>query len=343
MKKKKKVVVLLVIVLLCIGGWFFKGRMQNSFASEDTGMVLYGNVDNRQVQLSFQLPERILELYPDEGTMVRKGEVLGMLDPVRIENEIMAAKATISIREAALRAAEAGLKKTQNGTRVEYIAIAKAGLAALNARYKNAQIENNRSAQLFKSNVITKREQEKYEAEYFFYKGAIEAVQSILARLIKGERSEDIDIQEANVEKAKAELLQAQSNLRILEQKLADTKLYAPEDGIIRNRIHEPGEMVSPQAPVLTMSVISPKWIRTYIRESNLMKVKIGDTVNIQFDGTDQLFTGRIGYIASNAEFTPKNIETEELRTNLVYEVRVYVEDKENLLKLGAPATISFP
>lgn len=343
MKKKKKVVVLLILILLGVGIWFMKGKFHDSFAAENKGMVLYGNVDNRQVQLSFQLPERILELYPEEGTLVRKGEMLGSLDPVRIENEIMAAKATIDIREASLRAAESGLKKIQNGTRIEYIAMAKAGLAALNARYKNAQIETNRSNQMYKENIITKREQEKYESEYQFYKGAIEAVQSMLARLIKGELPEDIDIQQANVDRARAELLQAQSNLKILEQKLADTKLYAPDDGIIQNRIHEPGEMVSPQAPVLTMSVISPKWVRTYIRERDLMKVRIGDMADLHFDGAEQVFQGRIGYISSSAEFTPKNIETEELRSNLVYEVRIYVEDKENLLKLGAPATITFP
>ena len=343
---KKKVMVVLILALAGVGAWFFRDTIQETFSMNDPKnkeLILYGNVDNRQVALSFALPERIRELYPEEGTIVRRGELLGALESVRIENEIAAVKANIRIRQAALSAAQAGLKKMQNGTRVEYIAIARAGLSAMNARYEAAATENKRSAQLYKSDIMTKREQEKSEAEYLFYKGATQVIQGLLSRLIKGEREEDIEMQQANVSRAKAELARAVSELKILEQKLADTRLYAPRDGIIRSRIHEPGEMVSPQAPVLTMSIISPKWIRTYIRESDLMKVRTGDKAAVHFDGTAENVEGRIGYISSAAEFTPKNIETAELRTNLVYEMRVYVDDEKNQLKLGAPATITFP
>ena len=130
--------------------------------------------------------------------------------------------------------------------------------------------------------------------------------------------------------------------MKIKEQKLADTKLYAPCDGIIRNRLVEPGEMTSPQSAVLSMSIVSPKWIRCYLSESLLTKVKNGDKAVIKCDGAEKDFEGWVGFIAPNAEFTPKNIETEELRTNLVYEIRVYVDDEENILKLGAPATVVF-
>ena len=100
--------------------------------------------------------------------------------------------------------------------------------------------------------------------------------------------------------------------------------------------------LAAPQIPVLSLAVVSPKWVRCYLSETELTRVKMGDQAKIHFDGADAPFDGWVGFISPNAEFTPKNIETAELRTNLVYEMRVYVNDPENRLKLGAPATVSF-
>ena len=145
------------------------------------------------------------------------------------------------------------------------------------------------------------------------------------------------------MEQAKANLARAEAELQILRQQLADTKLHAPCDGIIRNRLLEPGELASPQKPVLTLAVVSPKWVRVYLPETLLAKVKTGEKCRIRMDGMERDFSGWVGFVSPTAEFTPKNIETPELRTSLVYETRVFVDDPENQLKLGSPVTVVFP
>ena len=123
---------------------------------------------------------------------------------------------------------------------------------------------------------------------------------------------------------------------------LAQTELRSPADGVIRSRLLEAGDMASPQSPVFKLSLLDKKWVRVYVSETALAKVYEGQRAVVRIDGSDKDLEGQVGYIADTAEFIPKTVQTEELRTSLVYEVRIYVDDQDNILRLGMPATASF-
>ena len=150
-----------------------------------------------------------------------------------------------------------------------------------------------------------------------------------------GFRREDIDAAEAQLESLRVQLENAEYNL-------AQATLIAPEDGVIRSRLLEPGDMASPAVPVYTLSLNTKKWVRAYISEDNLFRIHEGQAAKVTIDGVSSPIDGQVGYISGTAEFTPKTVQTTELRTALMYEVRIYVDDPDNLLRLGMPATVTF-
>ncbi|HFC30478.1 MAG TPA: HlyD family efflux transporter periplasmic adaptor subunit, partial [Oceanospirillales bacterium] len=162
----------------------------------------------------------------------------------------------------------------------------------------------------------------------------VEAIKQALNLLEAGTRKEDIA-------SAEAVLLARIAGVDLIQQRLKDAKLIAPSDGIIRNRILEVGSMVFPQTPVMTLAFVDPIWVRTYLPETALGKVTIGSRAKIYTDSyPDKAYDGWVGYISPTSEFTPKNIQTEELRTRLVYSMRVFACNPNNELRLGMPATV---
>ena len=158
--------------------------------------------------------------------------------------------------------------------------------------------------------------------------------QDALALVQEGARREEIDAADAQVAAARAQLA-------LLRHQLDQGELRAPVASVVRSRLLEPGDMASPQRPVLALAVTSPKWARIYVDESSLGQVKPGQTAQLSVDSMPgRTLAGRVGYISSVAEFTPKSVQTEVLRTSLVYEVRVLVDDPDDVLRLGQPVTV---
>jgi HlyD family secretion protein len=154
---------------------------------------------------------------------------------------------------------------------------------------------------------------------------------------VKGPRKEDVD-------QAEAQLQANQAQLALLRQQLADAQLVAPLDAMVRSRLMEPGEMASPQKPVFSLAITDPKWVRTYVSEPELGWISPGMSASVAVDSfPNNRLAGWIGFISPVAEFTPKSVETTELRTSLVYEVRVFVKDPADELRLGMPATVYVP
>jgi len=152
-----------------------------------------------------------------------------------------------------------------------------------------------------------------------------------------GPRQEDIS-------QAEAQLRANEAQLKFLQRQLADAQLFSPSEAVVRTRLLEPGEMVSPQRPVLNLAIIDPKWVRAYVSEPDLGKVHPGMKAFVTADGfPGRRFEGWVGFISPMAEFTPKTVQTEELRTSLVYEVRVFVTDPGDKLRLGMPVTVHLP
>lgn len=166
---------------------------------------------------------------------------------------------------------------------------------------------------------------------------ADDATQKALELTVAGPRQEEIA-------EAEARRRAADAQLALLRQQLADTQLVAPVDAVVRTRLMEPGEMASPQKPIFSLAITDLKWVRAYVSEPDLGKVPPGMAASVMVDSfPDRRFDGWIGFVSPVAEFTPKAVQTEELRTSLVYEVRVFVKDPSDALHLGMPATVYLP
>ena len=327
----KKIIGFLVVLGFAIGIFYivkYQPQLLKLLDNTQQQLVFYGNVDDRQVNLTFLISERIAEILVDEGDSVKKGDLLASLETIRIENNMQAAQAS-------LKASEQNFLKLKNGPRQEEIDVLKADLAAKLANYNNAETFYNRQTKLLNAKTISTQEFDDSKTKFELTKAELEATRSKLDEALAGYRTEDIAAAEAQTAYQK-------SQIKIIEQQLADTKLYAPCDGIVRSRLVEPGEIINPQKNVLSIALVSPKWVKIYLPESFLVKFKIGTTAKIYADGLSESIDGKIAFISPVAEFTPKNIETPELRTALVYETKIIVEDPDGILKLGAPVTIKF-
>jgi HlyD family secretion protein len=275
---RKAAAAVAVLVAGVAGGatyWWWASR-QEPGANGD--LVLYGNVDIREVRLAFNGSEHVGDILVYEGDRVQAGQLLARLHTERLE--------AASDR-------------------------ARAELAAAEARAHAARLAHRRIRALAKRKLASQ---------------------------------EEADEAEANSRAANAAVAAADAMLAQAEQALEDAELYAPVDAVVRERIVEPGDFVTPQTPVLTLALANPVWVRTYLPEPYLGQVPPGAHARIATDSfPGKTYEGWVGFISPTAEFTPKNVETPELRTRLVYQVRVFACNPELELRLGMPATVSIP
>jgi membrane fusion protein PltH len=319
---------ILLAAVAFAAAWWLTHRVQ---APQE--LTLYGNVDLREVDVAFNNSERIVSIQVQEGDRVRQGQLLARMDTSRLAPQLAQA-------EAQAAAQQANLDKLRRGNRPEEIAQARANVAAAQADAINARQKYQRLLSLAANSdgrAVSPQDLDdaKSAADQAVAKVAVN--QSALALQLAGFRNEDIA-------QADAQLRAAQAQAALLRQQLHDSQLFAPMDATVRTRVLEPGDMASPQKPVLVLAITDPKWVRVYIEEPELGKVRPGTMASVIVDSfPNRNFTGTVGFVSSIAEFTPKNIETEELRTNLVYEVRVFVRDPADELRLGMPATVHVP
>lgn len=319
---KKMGAIVLAGLIFITGSFWYMNRADN------TQLVLHGNVDIRQVSLTFNASERIVAMNVEEGDRVCKGDVLAILNTLPLELNIARCKAAIAQQQAVV-------DKMHNGSRPEEIAEAAASVQSAQAEAENAAADYRRMSSLYSSNAISRQALDAAEAKAKATAATLARTSSAHELAFKGYRQEDITAAEAQLQSLQNELQTAQYNLR-------QATLVAPQDGVIRSRLVEVGDMASPSTPVYTLSLDKTKWVRAYISEDKLGKIHEGQQAIVVIDSSDKQIDGQVGYISNTAEFTPKAVETEELRTSLVYEVRVYVTDNDNLLRLGMPATVKF-
>jgi HlyD family secretion protein len=321
---------ILILALLAVGAAAGALVWMRSRPAVVGGLVLYGNVELRQVEVSFNHSERIAEVLVEEGDRVRRGQLLARLDTSRLEPQVAQA-------EALLAAQREVVARLRSGTRPEEIEQAKANLESAAADLANARQQYHRVKQAHEaSGGRAVREQDLDNARTAVEVAAAKRAVSekALALAIAGPRKEEIA-------EAEARLRAQAAQLRLLRQQLADSRLLAPADATVRTRILEPGELASPQKPVLSLAITDPKWVRAYVGETNLGRIAPGMPAAVTVDSfPGRRFEGWIGFVSPVAEFTPKTVQTEELRTALVYEVRVFVKDPGDELRLGMPATV---
>ena len=322
---------ILVIVLVLAGAGFFAWLHFSKPASG--ALVIYGNVDQRMVELAFIDSERIAEVLVEEGARVTPGQVLARLETRRLRDRI----ATL---EADAQAAQASLTRLRNGTRPEEIDQAKAAVASAQAEASYASQQYTRFNDIWKQSkgaAVSVRDVDEWRSRHIAAQASLVEAQKSLVLAEIGPRWEDIA-------EAEAVLLARRKSLEESGNRLDDAELKSPAESVVRSRLMEPGDMASPQRPVFSLAVLSPKWVRAYVSETDLGRVKPGMTAKVFIDSMpDTGMDGTVGFISSVAEFTPKTVQTPDLRTALVYEIRVYVTDRDDVLRLGMPATVTFP
>ena len=306
------------------GGWFYLHHDRTE--GTDT-LTLYGDVDIREVQPAFNDSGYIATILVDEGASVKCGELLATLDDTRYAAALAQAKATMDNQQQALA-------KLLAGSRPEEIAQAKATMDALQTTYLNDEATYKRYDALAATSAGTIQQRDDAKAAFDSVRQQYEAARQAYLLAVEGPRVEDIAAQRAAYQAAQAATALAQ-------REFDDTRLYAQSDGVVEDRILEPGDMASPSTPVLTVALPSPLWVRAYAPENELGRIRLGMKATVSTDSyPDRAYDGWIGYISPTAEFTPKTVETPELRTALVYQLRVYVCDAHGELRLGMPATV---
>ena len=290
-------------------------------------LFLYGNVDIRQVDLGFRVNGRLEKMLVEEGDQVKRGDLLAVLDKAPYEADLASAKA-------GLAQAEANYLKLQHGSRPQEIEEARALVREKQAAVTNAGLTFARQKEQIKIGASSQQNYDDAFAQKNEAEAQLKSAQESLNLAEEGFRQEDIQAGKAAMEVAKAQLESAKINL-------TDTEIFSPSDGIILTRVREPGAIITPQSIIYTLTLHNPVWIRAYVSETDLGRIKPGMIALIYTDADpDHPFKARIGFISPTAEFTPKTVETPELRTDLVYRLRLYVDDPKGKLRQGMPVTV---
>lgn len=290
-------------------------------------LVLYGNVDIRQVDLGFRVSGRLHKMLVEEGDQVKQDDLLAVLDKAPYEADLASAKAELA-------QAEANYLKLQHGSRPQEIEEARALVREKQAAVMNADLTFARQKEQIKIGASSKQNYDDAFAQKNEAEAQLKNAQESLSLAEEGFRFEDIQAGKAAMEVAKAQLESAKINL-------TDTEIFSPSDGIILTRVREPGAIIAPQSIIYTLTLHKPVWIRAYVSETDLGRIKPGMEALIYTDSNpDYPFEAKIGFISPMAEFTPKTVETAELRTDLVYRLRLYVDDPTGKLRQGMPVTV---
>ncbi|KQW55352.1 HlyD family efflux transporter periplasmic adaptor subunit [Variovorax sp. Root411] len=326
MNRKPLIAIAAVAVIAAAGGWWYAHRT----ATPSDQLVLYGNVDLRQVSLAFNGNERVAELAVREGDRVHAGQILGRLDTRSLVLRVAQSQARIGVQEQALL-------RLKTGSRPEEVAQAGAQVAAAQA---DAELALQQFARLqaigatTAGRAVSQQDLDSAQARRKVALAQLDNARKAQQLVVTGPRKEDIGQAQAQLESARAELA-------LMNHQLTEAELKAPIDAVVRARLLEPGDMASPQRPAFTLAITDPKWVRAYVAEPDLGRVRAGQEARVSTDSQPgEAIAGKVGYISSVAEFTPKTVQTEELRSSLVYEIRVMVDDKEDRLRLGMPATV---
>lgn len=319
-----KTPVLVLVLLLAVGGGYVGYQQWSENGNGET--LLYGNVDIRDVQLGFRVAGRLASMELEEGDSVAAGDLLASLDDQPLQE-------ALAVAEANVLEARANLDRANTGSRPQEIEQAEAGVEEAQAALVNANKRLARQQDLFRQGLNSQRALDDAESQQEQAQARLRAAQEALALAQEGFREEDRAAAAAALAAAEARRDQSATQL-------ADTRLLAPSAGVIQVRAREPGSMVNIGEPVYTLSLTDVVYVRAYVGEMHLGEVVPGATVEVLTDSSDTVYRGQIGFVSPRAEFTPKTVETPELRTDLVYRLRIVVTEPDEQLRQGMPVTV---
>ena len=313
-----------VLVLAAVAGSLYYFVLQNR-AGTDPFIKISGNIEATEVNVGFKISGRITSLSLEEGDWIEKGKVIARTDDEDLRHRLDLARES-------LRAAQARLAKLKAGARPEELREAEAALHQAEYDLENKQGHYERMNALFGRGVISKETIDNAEAGFKIAKASLARAKENYSLIQEGPRKEDIEDASAQVEQARA-------SLRVAETQLSYSVLVSPVSGIVVVKSAEPGEVVNAGTAIATLADIRSVWVKAYLPETDLGRVKWGQEVLVTTDLQPQkTYRGKISFISSRAEFTPKQIQTEKERVTLVYRIKVDLPNPDLELKPGMPA-----
>jgi len=321
---RKKLIPVAAAVVVLVAVWFFLLKRSNADGPLDAS----GTVEATDAQLGFEAAGRIDTILVDEGDRVKAGQELARLD----ESELSARRQQAT---AQLASAQATLDELERGSRTQEVQQGQDQLAAANQRLADAQRDLDRTKRLFDGGAVSRETLDKAQLAFDVAQSQHDQAAQALQLLQIGPRPERIDAQRAAVAAAQATVQQ-------INAMLGNAVIHAPFDGVVTVKDREIGETVSPGAPVLTVTNLDDRWVRIYIPETRIGAVHLGEGATITADTyKGRVYQGAVSFIASEAEFTPKNVQTKDERVKLVYAVKVRItSDSTYDLKPGIPADV---
>ncbi len=321
---KRRLPILVLLAALIGAGWYLYPRLQKRSTTRNE-IVLSGNIEAHESLVSFKVQGRIVDLPVEEGQSVKKGALLARLDDADYRQRVQ-------IDEAALHVGQANLALVLAGTREQEIKAAQQNMLDAQADMQQKRLDYERAQTLFNQGTVSQQERDLANTARKRSEAVFQAAQQKYSQALEGSRKEDVAI-------ARANLKQATANLGMSRVNLEYTVLLAPAAGIVTVRQAELGEVVVPGTPVVTLADLDHIWLRAYIAEVDLGRIHWGQDAVITTDTyPGRKYHGRIAFIASDAEFTPKSVQTYKERVMLVYRIKVDVDNPNHELKPGMPA-----
>ena len=321
MKKRLKLLIPVLIIAVGVAAYTLYSQRK----VDPNQIKVSGNIETTTVGAGFKIPGQVLRRMVDEGESVKKGQVIASLETADLELDVANAKIQ-------LLAAQVIASQLANGSRSQDVSAAQAAARSAEADKQNAAAEYRRMRELFANSAVSAQERDRSLTAYRMASARADQAGQQLSLVVEGPRREEIELAAAKVE-------QAQKQLELAKTRLAYAQITAPIDGFVLSKNIEAGEYVSPGTPVVTIGELNQVWLKAYIAETDLGRVKLGQKVSVTTDTyPNKTYRGSIGFIASEAEFTPQNIQTAEERVKLVYRIKIMIDNPAHELKPGMPA-----
>jgi HlyD family secretion protein len=382
----KKKIIWILVVLAVVGATVYAFRGMGS--QPDSRIVVSGNIELTEVNIAFKTAGRLIERNVDEGDAVKKGQIVARLDRdqlvaqrdretaglesaasqlaqarTSVEWERATLEADIETRKADLAAAEARLAELRNGARPQEKLDVKAAVDSAAAEVERAKKDWDRAQTLFKNDDISAAQFDQYRSRWQSAEALLKQTKEREGLVLAGPRIEQVNAQQAQVERARGALKMAQANaleierrkqemttrraemarskasMALIDWQLSDTVAISPVDGVVLVKAADVGEVLAPGTSVVTVGDIEHPWLRGYINETDLGKVKVGSKAKVTTDSyKGKVYDGRVTFISSEAEFTPKQIQTQQERVKLVYRIKIELDNPRRELKSNMPA-----
>lgn len=368
------------ILLLAAVGFAVSEFVKRGGKVEKNVIRISGNIEVTDSDVSFKIAGRVLDRLVSEGEMVREGQIIARLESQDLSNEVAIWKAEVQGTESELAELRAGsrleeidgsraaMEKAQSdldellaGSRPEEIAAAEATVELARASMENLKVEMNRYKKLFDEEVVSAEKYDKARTDYKMALAQVKQTEEMLHLARKGPRKEDIEQARAalrgarekfkmvkkgpraeKIDQASAKLAKAKASLSLAKTKLSYAEVVSPLTGVVISENIEAGEYVVPGTPIVTVGDLVNVWVRGYVDEEDLGRVKVGLNAQVTTDTyPEKVYEGTVSFISSKAEFTPKSVQTQKERVKLVYRIKVEIRNTNMELKPGMPVDVN--